>query len=159
MDAKQPEKDRTAGLTVQPHLTVHDAKAAIDFYVKAFGAVEQFRLVEPSGRVGHAEIKIGDSLLMMNDEYPDFGAKSPAAIGGSPVAFHIQVADADKAVDRAVKAGATLMREVQDQFYGDRSGMVACPFGYRWSLAQPKHVVSPEEMQKCWTKTLESGQV
>ena len=159
MDAKQTEKDRTAGLTVQPHLTVHDAKAAIDFYVKAFGAVEQFRLVEPSGRVGHAEIKIGDSLLMMNDEYPDFGARCPAAIGGSPVAFRIEVADADAAVDRAVKAGATVVRPVQDEFYGDRMGMIACPFGYRWSLAQPKEVVSPEEMQKCWTKMLESGQV
>ena len=145
--------------TLRAHMTVHDAKEAIAFYAKAFGATEQFRLTEPSGRVGHAEIKIGDSVLMLNDEYPDFGAKSPAAIGGSPVAFHIQVADADKAVERAVAAGATLVRPVQDQFYGDRSGMVACPFGYRWSLAQPKHVVSPEEMQKCWTKTLESGQV
>ena len=157
MDAKQTEKDRTAGLTVQPHLTVHDAKAAIDFYVKAFGAVEQFRLVEPSGRVGHAEIKIGDSVLMMNDEYPDFGARSPASVGGSPVAFHIQVPDADAAVERAVKAGATVVRPVQDEFYGDRMGMVACPFGYRWSLATPKEQVSPAEMQKRWTRMLEGG--
>jgi len=139
----------TTGQTLRVHMTVHDAKAAIDFYVKAFGAAELFRLVEPgSGRIGHAEIRIGDSVVMLNDEYPDFGAKSPAATGGSPVAFHIQVADADKAVDRAVKAGATLMRPVQDQFYGDRSGMVACPFGYRWFLAATKEVVSPEEMQK-----------
>ncbi len=127
MDAKQPQTDRTVGLTVQPHLTVHDAKAAIDFYVEAFGAVEQFRLVEPSGGVGHAEIKIGDSLLMMNDEYPDFGARCPAAIGGSPVMFRIEVADADAAVERAVKAGATVVRPVQDEFYGDRMGVVACP--------------------------------
>lgn len=158
MGAKQAKADRNGGLTVQPHLTVHDAKAAIDFYVKAFGAVEQFRLVEPSGRVGHAEVKIGDSLLMMNDEYPDFGAKCPAAIGGSPVAFRIEVADADAAVDRAVQAGATVVRPVQDEFYGDRMGMVACPFGYRWSLAQPKEVVSPADMQKRWTKMLEGGQ-
>jgi PhnB protein len=143
--------------TLRAHATVHDAKAAIDFYVKAFGAVEQFRLVEPSGRVGHAEIKIGDSVLMMNDEYPDFGARSPASVGGSPVAFHIQVPDADAAVERAVKAGATVVRPVQDEFYGDRMGMVACPFGYRWSLVTPKEQVSPAEMQKRWTRMLEGG--
>lgn len=159
MNAKQSQAAPNVGLTVQPHMTVHDAKAAIEFYVKAFGAVEQFRLVEPSGKVGHAEIKIGDSLLMLNDEYPDFGARCPAAIGGSPVAFRVEVADADAAVERAVKAGATMVRPVQDEFYGDRMGMVACPFGYRWSLAQPKQVVTPEEMQKNWTKLLESGEV
>ena len=147
------------GQTLRAHMTVHDAKEAIAFYAKAFGATEAFRLTEPSGRIGHAEIQIGDSVLMLNDEYPDFGARSPAAIGGSPVAFHIQVPDADKAVDRAVKAGATLMREVQDQFYGDRSGMVACPFGYRWFLAAPKEVVTPAEMQKRWSKMLEAGKV
>ncbi len=146
------------GQTLQAHMTVHDAKAAIAFYVKAFGAVELFRLVEPAGRVGHAEIRIGDSVLMMNDEYPDFGAKSPAAIGGSPVAFRVVVEDADKAVERAVAAGATLVRPVQDQFYGDRSGMVACPFGYRWFLAAPKETVSAAEMQKRWTKMLEGGE-
>lgn len=144
--------------TVRSHMAVHDAKAAIDFYAKAFGAVELFRLVEPAGRVGHAEIRIGDTVLMMNDEYPDFGARSPGAIGGSPVSFHIAVPDADKAVERAVAAGATLVRPVQDQFYGDRSGMVACPFGYRWFLASPNEVVSPEEMQKRWTQMLEGGQ-
>ena len=153
-------KANDAQQTLRAHMTVHDAKAAIAFYVKAFGAVEAFRLVEPgSGKVGHAEIRIGDSILMLNDEYPDFGAKSPAATGGSPVAFHIQVADADKAVDRAVKAGATLVRPVQDQFYGDRSGMVACPFGYRWFLASPKEVVSAAEMQKRWSRMLEGGKV
>ena len=151
-------KTATPGQTLQAHMTVHDAKAAIDFYVKAFGAVEQFRLVEPSGRVGHAEVKIGDSLLMINDEYPDFGARCPAAIGGSPVAFRIEVADADAAVERAIKAGATAVRPVQDEFYGDRMGMVACPFGYRWSLAQPKEIVSPADMQERWTKILEGGQ-
>ena len=151
-------KSAPSSQTVRPHMTVHDAKAAIDFYVRAFGATELFRLVEPAGRVGHAEIRIGDTVLMMNDEYPDFGARSPGAIGGSPVAFHIVVADADAAVERAVAAGATLVRPVQDQFYGDRSGMVACPFGYRWFLAAPKEVVTPEEMQKRWTKMLEGGQ-
>ncbi len=143
--------------TLRAHMTVHDASAAIGFYAKAFGAAELFRLCEPSGKVGHAEIQIGDCVLMLNDEYPDFGSRSPAATGGSPVAFHVQVDDADKAVDRAVKAGATLVRPVQDQFYGDRSGMVACPYGYRWFLAATKEVVSPAEMQKRWSKMLEGG--
>ena len=151
-------KQKAASQTLRAHATVHDAKAALAFYAKAFGAVEQFRLVEPSGRVGHAEIKIGDSVLMLNDEYPDFGAKSPASVGGSPVAFRIEVPDADAAVGRAVKAGATVVRPVQDEFYGDRMGMVACPFGYRWSLATPKEEVSPAEMQKRWTKMLAGDQ-
>ena len=151
-------KHKAASQTLRAHATVHDAKAAIAFYAKAFGAVELFRLVEPAGRVGHAEIKIGDSVLMLNDEYPDFGANSPASVGGSPVAFRIEVPDADAAFDRAVKAGATVVRPLQDEFYGDRMGMVACPFGYRWSLAMTKEQVSPAEMQKRWTRMLEGGQ-
>ena len=150
-------KQKAASQTLRAHATVHDAKAAIAFYVKAFGAVELFRLVEPAGRVGHAEIQIGDSVLMLNDEYPDFGAKSPASVGGSPVAFRIEVPDADAAFDRAVKAGATVVRPLQDEFYGDRMGMVACPFGYRWSLAMTKEQVSSAEMQKRWTRMLEGG--
>jgi PhnB protein len=158
MTAKQKAAPQTfAQQTLRAHATVHDAKAAIAFYIKAFGAVELFRLVEPAGRVGHAEIQIGDSVLMLNDEYPDFGAKSPASVGGSPVAFHIQVPDADAAVARALKAGATAVRPVQDEFYGDRMGMVACPFGYRWALSTPKENVSPAEMQKRWTRMLEGG--
>lgn len=158
MTAKQKAAPQTfAQQTLRAHATVHDAKAAIAFYIRAFGAVELFRLVEPAGRVGHAEIQIGDSVLMLNDEYPDFGAKSPASVGGSPVAFHIQVPDADAAVARALKAGATAVRPVQDEFYGDRMGMVACPFGYRWALSTPKENVSPAEMQKRWTRMLEGG--
>ena len=158
MTAKQNAATQTSGSqTLRAHATVHDAKAAIAFYAKAFGAVELFRLVEPAGRVGHAEIKIGDSVLMLNDEYPDFGANSPASVGGSPVAFRIEVPDADAAFDRAVKAGATVVRPLQDEFYGDRMGMVACPFGYRWSLAMTKEQVSPAEMQKRWTKMLEGA--
>ena len=158
MTAKQKAAPQTfAQQTLRAHATVHDAKAAIAFYIKAFGAVELFRLVEPAGRVGYAEIQIGDSVLMLNDEYPDFGAKSPASVGGSPVAFHIQVPDADAAVARALKAGATAVRPVQDEFYGDRMGMVACPFGYRWALSTPKENVSPAEMQKRWTRMLEGG--
>ena len=152
-----PAKQKAPQQTLRAHATVHDAKAAIAFYIKAFGAVELFRLVETAGRVGHAEIRIGDSVLMLNDEYPAFGSKSPASVGGSPVAFRIEVPDADAAVGRAVKAGATVVRPVQDEFYGDRMGMVACPFGYRWSLAAPKEQVSPAEMQKRWSKMLEGG--
>jgi len=150
-------KSTRSAQTLRAHMTVHDGAAAIAFYAKAFGAIEQFRLTEPGGRLGHAEIKIGDSVLMLNDEYPDFGARSPAATGGSPVAFHIAVPDADNAVAHAVEAGATLIRPVEDQFYGDRSGMVACPFGYRWSLAAPNEKVSPAEMQKRWNKMLADG--
>lgn len=157
MPAKQKASGHGSGQILRAHATVHDAKAAIAFYAKAFGAVEQFRLSEPSGKVGHAEIRIGDSVLMLNDEYPDFGAKSPASVGGSPVAFRIEVPDADAAVERAVKAGATVVRPVQDEFYGDRMGMVACPFGYRWSLATPKEQVSPAEMQKRWNRMLAGG--
>jgi PhnB protein len=152
-----PAKQKQFVQILRAHATVHDAKAAIAFYAKAFGAVEQFRLSELSGRVGHAEIRIGDSVLMLNDEYPDFGARSPASVGGSPVAFRIEVPDADAAVERAIKAGATVVRPVQNEFYGDRMGMVACPFGYRWSLATPKEQVSPAEMQKRWTKMLSGG--
>jgi len=150
-------KQKAAPQTLRAHATVHDAKAAIAFYIKAFGATELFRLVEPAGRVGHAEIQIGDSVLMLNDEYPDFGARSPASVGGSPVAFRLEVPDADAAFDRAVKAGATVVRPLQDEFYGDRMGMVACPFGYRWSLAMTKEQVSSAEMQKRWTRMLERG--
>ncbi len=158
MTAKQKAAPQTsASQTLRAHATVHDAKAAIAFYIKAFGATELFRLVEPAGRVGHAEIQIGDSVLMLNDEYPDFGAKSPASVGGSPVAFRLEVPDADAAFERAVKAGATVVRPLQDEFYGDRMGMVACPFGYRWALATPKEQVTPAEMQKRWTKMLEGG--
>ncbi|MFO1080597.1 MAG: VOC family protein [Reyranellaceae bacterium] len=153
MAARSPSN----GPTVQAHLTVHDATAALDFYARAFGAAELFRLVEPSGRIGHAEFRIGDTVLMLNDEYPDYDARSPASIGGSPVSFHIRVADADQAVNRAVAAGATLVRPVQDQFYGDRSGMVACPFGYRWSLAATREVLTQDELQRRWAEMCAGG--
>jgi PhnB protein len=153
MKAKQSDEAQV----LRAHATVHDAAAAIDFYAKAFGAIEQFRLAEPSGKVGHAEIRIGDSLLMLNDEYPEFGARTPAATGGSPVAVYLQVPDADAAVERGIAAVATMVRPVQDQFYGERLGLVACRFGYRWSLSARKEEVSPAEMQKRWYKMLAGG--
>ncbi|MBM3644494.1 MAG: VOC family protein [Alphaproteobacteria bacterium] len=143
--------------TLRPHLTVRDGAAAIDFYRRAFGAVELFRLVEPSGKLGHAEIRIGDTIVMLNEEYPDFGALSPDSLGGSPVAFLIYVDNADQAIERATKAGATLLRPVADQFYGDRSGMVACPFGYRWTLGNRAEEVDPAEMQRRFTKMMSGG--
>jgi PhnB protein len=135
---------------LSPYLTVKGAEAAIDFYRTAFGAVEQFRLTSPDGRIGHAELSIGGATVMLSDEWPDFGALSPSSIGGSPVKLHLYVDDCDAVVARAVAAGATLMRPVADQFYGDRSGMIADPFGHAWFIATLKEEVAPQEMQRRW---------
>jgi len=143
--------------TVTPYIIVKDANRAIAFYAAAFGAKENFRLTDPAGKVGHADIQIGDSHIMLADEHPDFGALSPQTVGGSPVKFHIAVENADAAVERAVKAGAAILRPVADQFYGERQGMVADPFGYSWSLAQHKADVSPAEMQRLWSKVFEKA--
>ena len=135
---------------LSPYLTVNGAAAAIDFYRAAFGARELFRLTGPDGRIGHAELRIGDATVMLSDEWPDFGALSPPSIGGSPVKLHLYVDDCDAVVARAVAAGATLMRLVTDQFYGDRSGMIADPFGHSWFVATLKEQVAPQEMQRRW---------
>lgn len=139
---------------ITPYLCFKDTGRAIEFYAKAFGAKEQFRLAEPSGRIGHAEIRIGDALLMLSDEYPDFGALSVQSVGGCPVVLHIYVADSDAVVDQAVKAGATLLRAVKDEFFGDRTGQVADPFGYKWMIATRKETVTPQQMQERWSKML-----
>jgi PhnB protein len=146
----------SAGKSTQltPYLAFKDAAGAIDFYVKAFGAKEQFRLAEPSGRIGHAEVKIRGALLMLSDEYPDFGALSAQSVGGCPVVLHLYVEDVDGFLDQAVKAGATLLRPAKDEFYGDRTGQVADPFGYKWMIATRKGNVTPQEMQKRWSKML-----
>lgn len=146
---------RRAG--VSPYICVRGAGEAIDFYIAAFGAVEEFRLSEPDGKIGHAQLLIGDSVLMISDEYPDFGARAPAAFGGSPVSLHIDVADCDAAFARAVAAGATELRLPKDEFYGDRTAMVACPFGYRWHLNATKTPITPAEMQRRWSEMLQSG--
>ena len=140
--------------TVTPHLVAQDAAAALAFYVRAFGAVERYRLVEPSGKIGHAELSIGDAVVMVCDEYPDFGAVSPAAYGGSPVKLLVYVEDCDAVVARAVEAGATLLRPVKDQFHGDRSGMVVDPAGFTWTIATRREEVSPDEMQRRFTAAL-----
>jgi PhnB protein len=141
--------------TLTPYLAVKDAGRAIAFYAEAFGATEIFRLTEPGGtRIGHAELQIGDSRFMLSDEYPDFGALSPASIGGTPLTLHLYVPDADAVVARAARAGATVLRPVQDQFYGDRSGMILDPFGHKWNVATAKHQVAPEEMQRRWDEEM-----
>jgi len=140
---------------IAPYICVRGAAEAIDFYVAAFGAVEEFRLTEPEGKVGHAQLLFGDSVLMICDEYPDFGARAPGAFGGSPVSLHINVEDCDAAFARAVAAGATELRLPKDEFYGDRSAMVACPFGYRWHLNAMKTPLTPAEMQARWSEMLQ----
>ena len=140
--------------TVTAYLTVKDAPKAIEFYQNAFGAEELFRLSDPGGKIGHAELAIGNSVVMLSDEYPDFGALSPQTIGGSPIKMHVSVQDADAAVDRALKAGATLARPLVDEFYGERTGMITDPFGFSWFISSPKEVVSPEEMQRRWSAQL-----
>ena len=134
-----------------PHIVVHDAPKAIRFYAQVFGAREDFSLLEPGGKVGHAELLIGESRLMLADEYPDFGALAPASVGGTPVALHLYVADVDATMALAEEHGATVLRVAKDEFYGDRSGVLLDPFGHRWNLATRKETVSPDEMQRRWT--------
>ena len=149
-----PATPSDARQSVTAHLIARDTAGAIDFYTRAFGARELYRLIEPSGKIGHAELLVGTSRIMICDEYPDFGALSPATIGGSPVKFLLYVDDADAFMRRAVAAGATELRAVKTQFYGDRSGMVLDPFGFTWSIATPVEDVSPAEMQRRFSAAL-----
>ena len=134
--------------TLTPYLVIDGAARAIDFYTKAFGASEAMRLDGPGGKVGHAEIEIGGSRIMLADEYPEMDARGPNHFGGSPVTLHLYVDDADAWVARAVAAGATVKRPVADQFYGDRLGGVKDPFGYTWWLATRKENLSVEELRR-----------
>lgn len=133
---------------VTPYLIVDGAAAAIEFYKKIFGAKEVMRMPAPGGRIGHAEVKIGDSHVMLADENPDMNARSPKSVGGSPISLLLYVDDVDKTVERAIAAGAKLKRPVADQFYGDRTGGIEDPFGHQWYVATHIEDVSPEEMQK-----------
>jgi PhnB protein len=141
-------------LTLTPYIVVKDATRAIRFYVDAFGAVENYRLTEPSGKIGHADLRIGDGQLMLADEYPDWGALSPASVGGTPVSLHLYVVDVDAVVKHATDLGATVLRQPKDEFFGDRSAMIMDPFGHRWHLATRKEDVAPAEMQKRWSQML-----
>lgn len=133
---------------VTPYLIVDGAADAIDFYKKIFGATEIMRMPAPGGKVGHAEVRIGDSTVMLADDSPEMGYKGPRAFGGSPISLLVYVPDVDKTVERAVAAGAKLKRPVADQFYGDRTGGIEDPFGHVWYVATHIEDVSPEEMEK-----------
>jgi PhnB protein len=134
--------------SVTPYLIVDGAAQAIDFYRRAFGAVELLRLQAPGGKLGHAEIRIGDSPVMLADEHPDHGALGPTSLGGCGVHLMLYVVDVDAAFARAVEAGAEVLRPVQDQFYGDRSGTLKDPFGHQWTLGTHVEEVSNEEMRR-----------
>ena len=133
--------------SVTPYLIIKGAAEAIEFYKKAFGATELFRM--PHGdKIGHAEIKIGDSPIMLADEYPEMGFKSPKSIGGTPVSLMIYVEDVDTVFPRAIAEGAVELKALKDQFYGDRSGTLTDPFGHVWTVATHMEDVTPEEMEK-----------
>jgi len=136
---------------VFPYLRVKDAAAAIAFYGQAFGARELFRLSEPNGRIGHAELAIGNATLMLSDEYPEHNILGPQSLGGTGTSIHLHVDNVDAVADRAVAAGATLVREPMDQFYGERSCSIRDPFGHEWSVGQEIEKVSPEEIQRRFT--------
>ena len=133
---------------VTPYLSINGASAAIEFYKKAFGATEVMRMAQPDGRVGHAELQIGDSKVMLADEFPDMNFRGPQALGGSPVHLHLYVEDVDRVVKSAVDAGAKEVRPVQDQFYGDRLGTVADPFGHVWHVSTHKEDLPMEELKR-----------
>lgn len=145
--------------TLTPFLTVRDAARAIDFYKKAFGATVRGELAKgPDGKVMHAEIKIGDSIVMLADEFPEFGTLSPQSVGGSPMGLHIYIDNVDAAFDRAVKAGAQVEMPVADQFWGDRYGKLKDPFGHKWSIATHVKDLSMDEMKGAMDGAMEKMQ-
>jgi PhnB protein len=140
--------------TTTPYLCVNGAADAIEFYKKAFGATELLRMGSPGGKIGHAELQIGDSRVMLADEFPEMGFLSPKTIGGSPVMMHLYVEDVDATVPKAVAAGAKVTRPVADQFYGDRGGQVEDPFGHKWYVSTHKEDLSPEEIRERAAKAM-----
>ncbi len=134
--------------TVTPYLIINGASDAIDFYKRAFGATEIMRMPDPKGRIGHAEIRVGDSVIMMADEHHEMGYRGPRSLGGTSVSILLYVDNVDTVFDRAVKAGAKAQRPVADQFYGDRMGTLEDPFGHVWTIGTHIEDVSPEEMQR-----------
>jgi PhnB protein len=133
---------------VIPYLSVDGASSAIDFYTKVFAAKERVRMPGPDGKIGHAELEIGDSLLMLSDAIPGMGGQTPHSLGGTPVTLMVYVEDVDAVFDRAIKAGATEERKVENQFYGDRAGQFVDPFGHKWFVATHVEDVPPDEMAK-----------
>jgi PhnB protein len=146
MPAVKPIPDGYRSVT--PYLIFSGAGEAIAFYKRALGAEEVMRMDGPGGKIGHAEIKLGDSRIMLADEHPEIQALSPKTIGGSPVSIHLYVENVDAAVERAVAAGAKLIRPVADQFYGDRVGGIEDPFGYRWFIATHKEDLTMDEIRR-----------
>jgi PhnB protein len=134
--------------TATPYLIAADASGAIEFYKRAFGATEIMRIAGPDGRIGHAEVTIGDSRIMLSDEFPDMGARGPKTLGGSPVSIYLYVEDVDALTGRAIAAGAKAVRAVEDKFYGDRSGTLEDPFGHTWHVATHKEDLSAEEVRR-----------
>ena len=139
------------------YLHVKDAAKAIDFYKKAFGVKEKLRLTEPSGRIGHAELDFGGPTLMLADEFPEYGLKGPQPSGGTTVSIHLHVDDADDVIRRAVEAGAKIVMEPKNQFYGERSGRIRDPFGHEWNIGHHIEDVSADEMQRRYTKMMKGG--
>ncbi|MFG2640471.1 VOC family protein [Streptomyces sp. NPDC048370] len=134
--------------SLTPYLSVDGAAAAIDFYVAVLGATERMRMPAPGGTVGHAELQLGSSVLMLADEYPGIGFRSPKTLGGTPVTLHVYVQDVDAVFAKALAHGATELRPIKDEFYGDRTGQFEDPFGHRWSVATHVEDVSAEELEK-----------
>jgi PhnB protein len=134
--------------SITPYLHITGAARAIEFYKEVFGAIEVMRMDAPGGKIGHAEIKIGDSYVMLADEFPEMGARSPQSFGGSPVGLLLYVEDVDALAERAVAAGAKMQSPLEDKFYGDRMGKLVDPFGHIWAIATHMEDVSPEEMEK-----------
>ena len=133
---------------VTPYLIVDDAAAAIDFYKSVLGATERMRMDGEGGKVGHAELELGESVIMLADEHPEMDALGPRSVGGTPVSLHVYVEDADRAFESAIDAGAKELRPVEDKFYGDRTGTFEDPFGHQWHVASHVEDVPPEEMSK-----------
>jgi PhnB protein len=134
--------------SVTAYLIIDGAAKALDFYKRVFGAKERMRMPSPGGKVGHAEIEVGDSVIMLADEHPEIGARGPRAFGGSPVAMMLYVKDVDATVKEALAAGAKVVRPVEDKFYGDRSGTIEDPFGHHWHVSTHKEDVPPDEMER-----------
>jgi PhnB protein len=133
---------------VIPYLSIDGASAAIEFYTEVLGAKERMRMPAPDGKVGHAELEIGESVVMLADAFPDMGGQSPKQLGGTPVSVMVYVTDVDAVFARAMKAGATAERQVENQFYGDRAGQFVDPFGHKWFVATHVEDVAPDEMAK-----------
>jgi PhnB protein len=142
---------------ITPYLIVDGASAAIDFYTSVLGATERMRMSAPDDRVGHAELEIGDSVIMLADESPEMDARSPRTVGGTPVSLHVYVEHADSTFERAIGAGATALQQVEDKFYGDRSGSFEDPFGHRWHVATHVEDVPPGEMEKRAAAAMSAG--